>query len=97
MPDLRAYLDDLLRTRERLLATTDLDDWARVEAMPSEEEIRRIRRLIDQIRNGLGELEPEQRQQLQQAVTVVRRHRSVMLGMPRTRQILPDLRPERTP
>jgi len=96
-PDLHAYLDDLLRTRERLLATTDLDDWARAEAMPSEEEIRRIRRLIDQIRNGLDELEPEQRKQLQQAVTVVRRHRSVMLGMPRTRQILPDLRPERTP
>ncbi|MBV8350287.1 MAG: transposase [Mycolicibacterium sp.] len=97
LPDLHAYLDDLLRTRERLLATTDLDDWARVEAMPSEEEIGRIRRLIDQIRNGLDELEPEQRQQVQQAVTVVRRHRSVMLGMPRTRQILPDLRPERTP
>ena len=58
-PDLHAYLDDLLRTRERLLATTDLDDWARAEAMPSEEEIRRIRRLIDQIRNGLDELEPE--------------------------------------
>ena len=97
LPDLHAYLDDLLRTRERLLATADLDDWARAEAMPSDEEIRRIRRLIDQIRNGLDELEPEQRQQLQQAVTVVRRHRSVMLGMPRTRQILPDLRPERTP
>ena len=97
LPDLHAYLDDLLRTRERLLATTDLDDWARVEAMPSEEEIRRIRRLIDQIRNGLDELEPEQRQQLQQAVAVLRRHRSVMLGMPRTRQILPDVRPERTP
>ena len=97
LPDLHAYLDDLLRTRERLLATADLDDWARAEAMPSDEEIRRIRRLIDQIRNGLDELDPEQRQQLQQAVTVVRRHRSVMLGMPRTRQILPDLRPERTP
>ena len=65
--------------------------------MPSSEEIRRIRRLIDQISHGLDELEPEQRQQLQQAVTVVRRHRSVMLGMPRTRQTLPDLRPERTP
>ena len=35
LPDLHAYLDDLLRTRERLLATTDLDDWARAEAMPS--------------------------------------------------------------
>ncbi|MDP7733062.1 tyrosine-type recombinase/integrase [Mycobacterium sp. TY813] len=97
LPDLHAYLDDLLRTRERLLATTDLDDWARAEAMPSEEEIRHIRRLINQIRNGLDQLKPEQRQQLQQAVTVVRRHRTVMLGMPRTRQILPDLRPERTP
>jgi integrase len=96
MPDLHAYLDDLLRTRERLLATTDLDQWARAEAMPSGEEIRRIRRLIDQISHGLDALEPEQRQQLQQAVTVVRRHRSVMLGMPRTRQTLPDLRPERT-
>jgi hypothetical protein len=57
----------------------------------------RIRRLINRISSGLDELEPEQRQQLQQAVTVVRRHRSVMLGMPRTRQPLPDLRPERTP
>jgi hypothetical protein len=97
LPDLHAYLYDLLRTRERLLATTDLDDWACADAMPSDEEIRRIRRLIDQISHGLHELEPAQRQQLQQAVTVVRRHRSVMLGMPRTRQPLPDLRPERTP
>ena len=98
LPDLHAYLDDLLRTRERLLATTDLDHWARTEGMQSNEEIRRIRRLIDQISQGLDELEPvpERRQQLQQAVTVVRRHRSVMLGMPRTRQTLPDLRPERT-
>jgi integrase len=97
LPDLHAYLDDLLRTRERLLATTDLDQWARAEAMPSDEEIHRIRRLIAQISNGLDELKPEQRQHLQQAVTVVRRHRSVMIGMPRTRQALPDLRPERTP
>ena len=65
--------------------------------MPSEEEIRRIRRLIDQISHGLDTLESEQRQHLQQAVTVVRRHRSTMLGMPRTRQTVPDLRPERTP
>jgi hypothetical protein len=97
LPDLHAYLDDLLRSRERLLATTDLDQWARAEAMPSEEEIRRIRRLIDQISHSLDALEPEQRQQLQQAVTVVRRHRSTMLGMPRTRQTPPNLRPERTP
>ena len=55
LPDLHAYLDDLLRTRERVLAATDLDDWARAEAMPSEEEIRRIRRLIDQISHGLDD------------------------------------------
>ena len=56
LPDLRGYLDDLLRTRERLLASTDLDEWARAEAMPSQEEITRIRRLIDRISVGLSGL-----------------------------------------
>ena len=79
-----------------MLATTEIDEWARTEAMPSDEEIRRIRRLITQIRTGLDELTPEQREHIEQAITVVRRHRSVMLGMPRIRQALPDLRPERT-
>jgi integrase len=96
LPDLQAYLDDLLRTRERLLATNDLDEWARAEAMPSTEEITRIRRLIARISGGLDELTPDQRDHVDHAVTVVRRHRSVMLGMPRVRQTLPDLRPERT-
>lgn len=96
LPDLHAYLDDLLRTRERLLATTELDHWARAEAMPSDEEIRRIRRLIARIDAGLDELTAEQREQIEHAVTVVHRHRSTMLGMPRTHQTLPDLRPERT-
>ena len=96
LPDLHAYLDDLLRTRERLLATTDLDQWARTEAMPSEDEITRIRRLITRISSGLDELPADQREHVQRAVATVRRHRSVMLGMPRVRQALPDLRPERT-
>ena len=96
LPDLQAYLDDLLRNRERLLAARDLDDWARTEAMPSDEEISRIRRLIARISAGLDELTPEQRQQVERAVTVVRRHRTVTLGMPRVRHALPDLRPERT-
>ena len=40
LPDLTAYLDDLLRTRERLTAAIDgIDDWARADAMPSGEEI----------------------------------------------------------
>lgn len=98
LPDLQAYLEDLLRTRERLLAaTTGIDAWARSEAMPSEDEITRIRRLINQIKDGLGELTDQDRQGIEQATTVLRRHREVSLGMPRVRQTLPDLRPERTP
>jgi hypothetical protein len=96
LPDLQAYLDDLLRNRERLLAASDIDEWARTEAMPSTDEIRRIRRLIARITTGLDELTAAEREQVEQAVTVVRRHRTVMLGMPRIRQALPDLRPERT-
>jgi integrase len=93
LPDLQAYLDDLLRSRERLLAAAELDQWAKADAMPSEEEITRIRRLIDRIKEGLGELTAAERDQIDQAVAVVRRHRAVMLGMPRIRQIQPSIRP----
>jgi hypothetical protein len=35
LPELTAYLDDLLRTRERLAATIDgIDEWARADATP---------------------------------------------------------------
>ena len=46
LPDLTAYLHDLLRDRERALAATDLDDWAKTEAAPSEDEIRKVKDLI---------------------------------------------------
>jgi len=95
LPDLRTHLDDLLRNRERLLATKDLEDWARVEAMPSEQEITRIRRLISRVEAGLDQLTPAQRVEIDQAVAVLRNHRSVALGMPRIGQPLPDLRPQR--
>ena len=96
LPDLHTYLDDLLRNRERLLAASGLDDWARTEATPSHDEINRIRRLIARITTGLDELSTDEREQITHAVTVVRRHRTVTLGMPRVHQALPDLRPERT-
>lgn len=65
LPDLQAYLDDLLRSRERLLAAaTGLDEWARADALPSEEEITRIRRLITRIKEGLGELTAAERDQI---------------------------------
>lgn len=94
LPDLQAYLDDLLRSRERLRATTDLDEWARADAMPTDEEITRIRRLISRVRSDLDDLTAEERAHVDQAVATIRRHRGVMLGMPRRRQVLPDIRPQ---
>ena len=62
LPDLQAYLDDLLRTRERLAATIDgVDDWARADATPTEEEITRIRRLINRIKGDVAELDETER------------------------------------
>jgi len=82
LPDLHAYLDDLLRNREKLLSSNDIDDWARAEATPSTEEITRIRRLITRITTDLDELTPNDRAQIEDAVTAVRRHRGIALGMP---------------
>jgi hypothetical protein len=74
LPDLHAHLDDLLRNRERVLATQDLEDWARTEALPSEAEITRMRRLIGKVEAGLDQLGAAEREQIEQAVTLVRRH-----------------------
>ena len=95
LPDLEAYLADLLRNRERLAAFTDADDWAKGEAMPSSDEISRVRRLVQRVRAGLT---AEDRAQIQQAVTTVRRTRAgtVPFGMPKVRQPLSDRRPGRT-
>jgi hypothetical protein len=43
LPELRGYLDTLLRTRERIRSARDLEEWAKAEAMPSDEEITRLR------------------------------------------------------
>lgn len=59
LPDLSAYLDDLLRTRERLAATIDgLDESARTDATPTHEEITRIRQLINRIKGDIAGLAP---------------------------------------
>lgn len=94
LPDLQAHLDDLLRNREKLLATQDLEEWARAEALPSENEITRIRRLISKVEAGLDQLEPADRAEIEQAIALVRRHRTTSLGMPQIRQPLPDIHPE---
>ncbi|HEY2551601.1 MAG TPA: tyrosine-type recombinase/integrase [Streptosporangiaceae bacterium] len=96
LPDLRAYLDDLLRNRERVLAATGVEEWAKAEAMPSQQEITAIRRLIANISGDLGQLTAAERAQTDQAIATIRRHRAVMLGMPRIRSAVIETRPERT-
>jgi hypothetical protein len=96
LPELTAYLQDLLRDRERVLAATDLDDWARTEAIPSEEEIRRVKYLIHGVKDHLDELTADQRAIVEQAIALVRQTRTVVhLGMPATRTAQPDLRLDR--
>ena len=86
LPDLTAYLDDLLRTRERLAAAIDgVDEWARADATPAAEEITRIRRLIGRIKDDITYLSDPERAQIEEAVTMIRRHRAVSLGMPSVR------------
>jgi integrase len=86
LPDLQAYLEDLLRTRERLTASINgVDDWARADATPSQEEITRIRRLINRIKGDVAELGETEQASVEDAVAVMRRHRAAhttTLGMP---------------
>lgn len=64
LPDLEAYLANLLRNRERLAAFTAADDWAKDEAMPSDDEISRVRRLVKRAREELDDLTDEDRAQI---------------------------------
>jgi len=83
LPDLTAYLDDLLRTRERLAAAiTGVDEWARADATPAHEEITRIRRLIGRIKGDITQLTDAERARIDEAISVIRKHRAVSLGMP---------------
>jgi integrase len=96
LPELRAYLDTLLRNRERVRAAVELEEWARAEAMPSDEEISRVRQLIRRIETDLEHLSDQDRQQIDEACRIVRATRqTVHLGMPTVRP--PDLDPNLTP
>jgi integrase len=94
LPDLERYVADLLRHRERVLASVDADQWAKSEAMPSDHEITRVRRLIDRMKGDLDNLTREERAQIEEATTLVRHGRAnvVGLGVPRVRQPRPDIR-----
>ena len=54
---LEKYLTDLLAARERILAVSDeLADWAKRDAMPSDEHIDRVRYLIVRMREKIDAL-----------------------------------------
>jgi integrase len=86
LPELRDYLDTLLRTRERVRSACDLEEWAKAEAMPSEAEITRLRQLIRRAEADLSQLSDADQNQITHAVETVRAmRRSVHLGMPAIR------------
>jgi hypothetical protein len=92
LPELRGYLEMLLRNRERVRAAVELDEWARAEATPSDEEISRLRALIRRAETDLEQLSGDERSQIDEACRVVRATRqTVHLGMPTIRP--PDLDP----
>ncbi|MGH3370525.1 MAG: tyrosine-type recombinase/integrase, partial [Nocardioidaceae bacterium] len=97
LPDLTVYLDDLLRTRERLAAAIDgVEDWARADATPSQQEITGIRRLITRINGDLSQASSTERAAIEEAVTVMRRHRAVSLGIPTIRRTASEVDSEAT-
>jgi len=68
LPALEAYERQLVAACERLSAEAEVDGlerWARQAALPSQEEIDRVRYLIGRIREAMGELAPEERAELQ--------------------------------
>jgi len=76
-------------TVPEIAAATGLDTWARDQAAPADQEITVIRQLISRIKGDLAELPDAERAQIGQAVTAVRKHRAVSLGMPAVRPSAP--------
>lgn len=81
LPDLYAYLERLLETRERLRAAVPaLAQWAREKAIPADAEIRTVRTLIRAGEEGLDGLEPGERAKLLELFRVLRATRARMDG-----------------
>jgi len=82
LPALEAYERQLVAARERLMAEAEVDGleaWARQAAVPSQDEIERVRMLIARIREAMGELAPEERTELQALLSAERTSRSAIL------------------
>lgn len=86
LPELKSYLQQLLADRERIQAATDLQDWARQQLTPRDEEIHQLRQLIRRVEDDVAELSGTDQAQIAEAVSVIRRTRQVVnLGLPSTK------------
>jgi len=93
LAELKSYLQQLLADPERIRAATDLEDWARQHLAPPDEQIDQLRALIRRIEDDLTSLSDDDRDQIRQAITVIRQTRqSVTLGMPGLRPRTADRR-----
>lgn len=83
LPELKSYLQQLLADRARIQAATDLQDWAKEQLTPRDQEIAQLRDLIRRIEADLSDLSTEDQDLINEAVTVVRTTRQkVHLGFP---------------
>lgn len=77
LPELRAYLTRLLADNERLRAAApELEDWARRAAIPSEEEIASLRRIIGRCEGLVADLDDDEKVEVEEAIVVLRRVRA---------------------
>jgi site-specific recombinase XerD len=72
LPELRSHLDRLLADRERVIAATELEPWARTEAAPSDAEIDKVRALIRRLDDHVDDLTQVERDQITEAIGVLR-------------------------
>lgn len=77
LPELRAHLGRLLGDRERFRAAApQLEDWARSQAVPSAEEVAAVRRIIERCETLLEDVAGDERGEIDQAMSVLRRGRA---------------------
>jgi hypothetical protein len=83
LPELKSYLQQLLADRARIEAATDLQDWAKDQLTPRDQEIAQLRGLINRIEADLSDLSSEDQARINEAITVIRTTRqTVHLGFP---------------
>ena len=77
LPELHAYLSRLLADRERLRAAVpELEEWAQNAAVPSQEEVAAVRRVVDRCQAMLAELPEAERAEAYEAIATLRRARA---------------------